>query len=301
MRKLTHQHQTYNLSCKSRMRDLFALCKYRVVMVMLLCALVGMLLSPATWSWPLACYGLVGIALAASGGGVINHIMDENIDATMLRTKQRPLPSNRILRQDAKCFACILILLSIAILYGKVNTLACVLTLVAVVGYAWLYTVWLKPRTPQNIVIGGLSGASPPLLGSVCLNGHVTVEACVLVLIIYVWTPAHFWSLAIAKIEDYRISPWPMMPVVYGIKTTKKHIVLYALLTLFCSLLPVSIGMFGFVYALVSIAIFIHWFASILAMYRSDDPYLAKQAFIKSNQYLIILLLTMIAMKVMGG
>ena len=230
-------------------RDYLELCKPRVVALMILTAVVGMYLSTSAHV-PLAIlfWGNVGIALAAASAAAINHLVDAHFDRLMQRTKHRPIVQGKIAPRHAIIFASILCLLSMFILVTLVNPLTAILTFVTLIGYAFIYTSFLKHVTVQNIVVGGAAGAAPPLLGWVAVTGHVDAGALILMMIIFVWTPPHFWALAIHRVEDYAKANIPMLPNRFGIPFTKLNILMYTLLLSAVTLLPFSIGMSGWFY-----------------------------------------------------
>lgn len=231
------------------LRDYFILCKPRVVLLMLLTAWAGMYLGATQhipwWLWLNA---TLGIALMSGSAATLNHIIDHRIDAIMARTKNRPLASGKLTLRAAWTFALIQGLIGFLILYVGVNTLTAILTLLAAIGYSVVYSLYLKRATSQNIVIGGLSGAMPPLLGWTAVANQLSAEAWTLVLIIFTWTPAHFWALCLHRLNDYKQANIPMLPITHGINYTKWHIVLYSFLTAAASLLPYAMGMSGNLY-----------------------------------------------------
>lgn len=239
----------------NRCRDYLELCKPRVVLLMLLTAIIGMLLAfpSGAISWVRVGWATVGIALTASAGAVLNHLIDRQWDAMMQRTEQRPVAAGRIPVHHALIFALILAGLGMFILMHWVNGVTAALTFVTLIGYGIIYTVFLKHATAQNIVIGGLAGAMPPLLGWTAVTGAADYRGWLLVLIIFTWTPPHFWALAIYRYEDYLKARIPMLPVVYGIPYTKLQILLYTLLLLVVSLLPFIVGMAGIIYLLAAL------------------------------------------------
>ena len=249
------------------MRDYLELTKPRVVLLMLLTALIGMLLAAPEWvGVEVILLGNLGIALCAGSAAAMNHLVDWRIDARMQRTSSRPLAQGRLQWQQVAVFSAVLGVLGFAELYWLVNPLTAWLTVASLVGYACVYSLWLKHATPQNIVIGGLAGAAPPLLGWSAVTATVTAEPLLLVLIIFLWTPPHFWALAIDRREEYASVGIPMLPVVYDNKLTRLHILLYTILLLLASLLPWLIGMLGLLYlaaALVLGAIFIGYALSL--------------------------------------
>lgn len=231
------------------LRDYLILCKPRVVLLMLLTAWAGMYLGAAyTIPWWLWINATAGIALMSGSAATLNHIIDHRIDALMDRTKNRPLATGKLTLSAAWVFAAIQGFIGFLILYFGVNTLTAVLTLFAAIGYSIVYSLYLKRATSQNIVIGGLSGAMPPLLGWTAVTGQLDPQAWLLVLIIFTWTPAHFWALCLHRYHEYKKTGIPMLPITHGISFTKFSIVLYSLLTIACSLLPFAIGMSGQLY-----------------------------------------------------
>ncbi len=235
-------------------RAYYELCKPRVVALMLITSMVGMFLAVPGWvAWQPLVLGNLGIALGASAAAVVNHLVDKRIDAVMGRTQYRPLPTGRLSSKQALGFACVLALSSMIVLSCWVNVLTAVLTFVTLVGYAGVYSLYLKRATPQNIVIGGIAGAAPPLLGWTAVTGQVDPQSLLLVLIIFVWTPPHFWALAIQRYKEYQRAEIPMLPVTHGIPFTKQCIFLYTLLLLAVSSLPYVVGMSGFLYLLTAL------------------------------------------------
>lgn len=283
--------QTMGVATHPLWRDLLTLCKWRVVMVMLVCALVGMLLaipgtiSPAAIN-AMVC-GLVGIALAAAGAAAINHVVDRKLDARMHRTSRRPLASGRLSTPLALAWALSLSISGVALLALTVNPLTAWLTLLSLVGYALIYTVFLKRATPQNIVIGGVAGAAPPLLGWTSVTGTVGAEPLLLMLIIFAWTPPHFWALAIYKRDEYAEAGVPMLPVTHGLAFARLQVWLYGWLTVAATLLPFTIGMSGWLY-LISVCLlnlrFMQW---NLRVWRGHDDQAPLQAFWFSIRYLL--------------
>ncbi len=257
-------------------RDYLQLCKPRVVMLMMLTAIVGMCLAtPGIIPWRAFVFGNVGIALAACSAATINHLLERHLDILMRRTERRPIVQGKITPKNALIFACILGLLSAIVLIGFVNPLTAVLTFITLIGYAGIYTLYLKHATPQNIVVGGLAGAAPPMLGWVSITGHITPASLVLVLIIFVWTPPHFWALAIHRYEDYAKAKIPMLPNTHGIPYTKLNILLYTLLLSAVSSLPFVIGMSGFIYLFTASLLnfgFLYWATRLYFSQRPDIP-----------------------------
>ena len=232
-----------------QLKDYLELCKIKVVALLVLTALVGLALAPDVGRGYLEqALSLLGIGLLASSAAIINHIVDNKIDAQMLRTKNRPIVKKRVSRNQALLFSFSLGSLGFALLLLAANGLTAILTLLALVGYALVYTIFLKRATPQNIVIGGLAGAMPPLLGCVSETGVLAAEAWLLVMIVFTWTPPHFWALAIHRRADYKKANIPMLPVTHGIEFTKTCLLLYTLLLTLVCLLPYLINMSGLFY-----------------------------------------------------
>lgn len=230
--------------------DYITLCKPRVIALMVLTAVVAMFLAapPDVIPWSALLLGSLGITFAAGAGGTINHLIDRKIDAIMARTKNRPLPSGRVKLQYAIVFAAALTIVGMSILFFFVNPVTAILSLSTLIGYAGIYTLFLKRATPQNIVIGGLAGAMPPLLGWTAVTGHIDANGLLLVLIIFTWTPPHFWALAVARHEEYRRAQIPMLPVTHGIPFTRLSILLYTLLMIAATYLPIATNMCGLIY-----------------------------------------------------
>ncbi len=225
------------------------LCKPRVIALILLTSMVGMLLASPGWV-PLSIFiwGTIGIGLTASAGAAINHLLDRKFDEVMQRTKFRPLPAGMISPNKALIFALLLVVVGIVVLYFLVNPLTALLTFLTFIGYAVIYTVFLKHATSQNIVIGGASGAMPPVLGWVAVTNHLDPNSLLLFLIIFVWTPPHFWALAIHRLKEYEKANIPMLPVTHGVEYTKLNILLYTILLFVVGLLPFVVGMSGLIY-----------------------------------------------------
>ena len=268
-------------------REYFELCKPKVVALILFTAAVGMVLSTETWipfnAW---FWGLIGIGLAASAGAALNHWVDEEIDARMERTRARPLPTGSIQGNQAVAFALILATLSMIILVVFVNLLTAVLTFASMVGYAVIYTMFLKRSTPQNIVLGGAAGAAPPVLGWTAVTGELHGEALLLFLIIFIWTPPHFWALAIKRVDDYAKAGVPMLPVTHGIAFTKLHILLYTILLVVITIIPFLVFMSGTLYLAGALALGVGFVYYAVRLYRSDGDAFAMKTFGYSIFYL---------------
>jgi len=225
------------------------LCKPRVVALIVFTAMVGMALaSPGLPPLDLFMLGTLGIALAAAAAAAINHVVDRRIDERMLRTRNRPIPTGVLSERQALAFAFALAAVSMLVLTLGINALTAVLTFFSLIGYAIVYTVWLKRATPQNIVIGGAAGAAPPVLGWAAITGDVHAHALVLFLIIFAWTPPHFWALAIYRRDDYAGVGLPMLPVTHGVEFTRWQILFYSIVLMLVTLLPYLTGMSGLVY-----------------------------------------------------
>jgi len=252
----------------SRLRQYWTLTKPGVVALIAFTALIGILLAvPGIPPLVPAAAGLLGIWLAAASAAAINHLIDQRIDVVMARTAHRPLPSGQLRPRQVLAFAAALALASMAVLVLWTNVLTAVLTFASLIGYAIVYTAWLKRATPQNIVIGGLAGAAPPLLGWVAITGEVHPHALLLLLIVFVWTPPHFWALAIFRREDYARALIPMLPVTHGVGLHALASLFYTLLLSIATMLPWLTGMSGLFYlggALVLDAVFIYYAIRLL-------------------------------------
>ncbi len=277
-------------------KSYFELTKPKVVMMMLITAIVGMLLASKTLPpLSLIVISLLGIGLCASSAATINQIIDRNIDANMSRTSERPLPQGNITTLNASIFALILMIAGTTILVLKVNTLTALLTVSSLIGYAFIYTVFLKRATPQNIVIGGLAGAAPPLLGWTSISNSIDPNALLLVLIIFVWTPPHFWALAIYRREDYAKEAIPMLPVTHGIKFTKLQIILYTILLLIVSILPYIVLMSGRIYLFSALFLGLFYLYSSIKMYLTDDEKYPMISFQYSVYYIFLIFIALLA------
>jgi protoheme IX farnesyltransferase len=274
-------------SFRSRARAYLALTKPRVVALAAFCALIGMLLATDQWvGWQRIAGALAGISMLAAAGFVLNCMIEREVDARMARTRWRPMARGEVGQQQALVFSVALGLGGASLLWQWVNVLTMWLTVATFVGYAVVYTVWLKPATPQNIVIGGASGAMPPLLGWAAVTNEVSTQALVLFLIIFVWTPPHFWSLALYRIDDYRRSGLPMLPITHGAAYTRLNILLYTLLLAAVAMLPYLIGMSGTLYLLAS-SLLNAWFVLLSwKLYRNYSDALSRQLFRYSIGYL---------------
>lgn len=271
-------------------QDYYEMTKPKVVLLIAFTALVGMLLSTdGIVPWQPLLFGLSGISLAAASGAVINHVIDQRIDAMMDRTSWRPIPSGHMDTPHAMSFALLLGGSAMGLLYFLVNPLTALLTFFALIGYAVVYTRYLKRSTPQNIVWGGLAGAAPPLLGWSAVTGEVTVEAFLLLLIIFVWTPPHFWPLAIHRRDDYAKAQVPMLPVTHGIAFTKQQVLIYSVMLLAVSLLPFAIHMSGYLYLAGALLLGTGFIFHAVKLLRSEGRDHAMKTFGFSILYLSLL------------
>lgn len=276
-------------------RDYLELTKPRVVLLMLLCALAGMLLAtPGVPPISVVLLGLVGIALVAGSAAVVNHIADARIDARMARTRNRPIPKGRVSPMSGIVFAAALGIVGLVILILWVNPLTAGLNFVSWVGYGLLYTLYLKRATSQNIVIGGLFGAAPPLFGWTAVTNSVEWGGVVLLLIIFVWTPPHFWALAIDRRRDYERVDVPMLPVTHGDAYTRRHILYYTVALCIVSLLPVAIGMSGIVYLIGALALGIGFLGCAVVLLRGRSAGAPLATFRYSIVYLTVLFIALL-------
>ncbi len=277
-------------------RDYLEMCKPRVVLLMLLCTLVGMFLATTGMvAWDILLFGNLGVALVAASAAALNHLVDATVDARMARTKNRPMAQGRVSNLQGAVFVGITGIAGITILAVLINPLTAWLNLASWVGYGIIYSVYLKRATPQNIVIGGLFGAAPPLFGWTAVTNSVDGGGLLLVLIIFAWTPPHFWALAIDRIEDYRKVDVPMLPVTHGEQYTKVHILLYTIIMIIITILPYVIGMSNLLYLLCAISLgagFLYW---SLAMLAGRNPRAPIETFRYSIFYLMALFVALLA------
>jgi protoheme IX farnesyltransferase len=260
-------------------------------MLIVFTAIVGMFVSVPGWPGLSALvFGTLGIGLASSSAAVFNHVLDARIDIQMMRTRGRPLPQGKLTEKSALIFASVLCVISMIILWSLVNPLTAMLTFFSLIGYAVIYTVWLKRATPQNIVIGGAAGAAPPLLGWVAVTNEIQSGALLLFLIIFVWTPPHFWALAIARKDEYAKIDIPMLPVTHGDAYTRLNILLYTILLVLVTILPYLIGMSGLIYLLAAIVLDAWFLNYAIRMVREPEAHeLPMQVFKFSISYLGLL------------
>ena len=279
----------------SRWRDYLELTKPKVSLLIVFTAIVGMVLAvPGMVPLGPLLLGSLGIAMASGSAAAFNHVLDQRIDGRMGRTRRRPLPTGHLQERQAVIFAAALGVGSVVVLAVGVNVLTAVLTFLSLIGYAIVYTVWLKHATPQNIVIGGAAGAAPPVLGWAAVTGHVDAQALLLFLIIFAWTPPHFWALAIARRDEYARVGVPMLPVTHGIAYTRFQILLYTILMILTTLLPCLVGMSGLLYFVAAAALnarFLYFVWVLNKGVRADFPI---RTFRYSITYLMWLFVAMI-------
>jgi protoheme IX farnesyltransferase len=283
---------------KTTLHHLITLCKPRVVMLMVLTALIGMILplghTDVVVSTLTLCIAPIAIGLSACAGGAINQLIDQKVDAIMARTENRPLPTGEISTYTGIFFTLFLITASLILLITFTNPLCTVLTVSALIGYAGIYTLILKRLTPHNIVIGGLPGAMPPLLGWTAVTGSFSLDAWLLVMIIFTWTPPHFWALCIARIEDYRSANIPMLPVTHGIPYTKQHILLHTLMLMLITTLPLFTGLMHIPYLIAIIPLNSIFILKISRLFGNNNTPPAMDAFYYSIQYLSYLFIAIL-------
>jgi heme o synthase len=278
-----------------RWRDYLELTKPKVSLLIVFTAIVGMVLASPGWiPLPALIFGTIGIAFASGSAAAFNHVLDQRIDGQMLRTRRRPLPTGHMQQRFAIAFAASLATASMLILWLGVNGLTAILTFCSLIGYAMVYTMWLKRATPQNIVIGGAAGAAPPVLGWAAVTGGVDAHALLLFLIIFTWTPPHFWALAIARRDDYAKVGIPMLPVTHGIAYTRLQIVLYTILLIVSTLLPFLTGMSGLIYLAAALGLNGRFLYLVLALHRGIRPELPMRTFKFSITYLMLLFAALI-------
>ena len=271
-------------------RDFLELTKPKVSLLIVFTAIVGMVLaSPGMVPLPALVFGTLGIAMASGSAATLNHILDRRIDRGMARTRRRPLATGSLRASQALVFAAVLCVGSMMVLWLSAGSLCALLTFGSVIGYAVIYTGWLKRATPQNIVIGGAAGAAPPVLGWVAVTHSLDAQALVLFMIIFTWTPPHFWSLAIARREEYAKVGIPMLPVTHGIPYTRLQILLYTVLLILCTLIPALIGMSGLIYLAAALVLDARFLYLALALHRGDRSDLPIRTFRFSITYLMAL------------
>ena len=277
-------------------RDYFDLCKPKVVALLLLTSIVGVILAspPGELSLFVLVVSTLGIGLAAAAGAVINQVVERENDARMARTEGRPLPQGKVTQQNAFIFAVMLAAASVFILTAWINVLTAVLTFASMIGYAVVYTMYLKKATPQNIVIGGLAGATPPLLGWTSVTNSIDPHGLLLVLIIYTWTPPHFWALAIHRRDDYAKVNLPMLPVTHGVEFTKYSILGYTILMILVTVFPYLIGVRGLVYLVAALLLGFYFLYMVMQLMFSERHNTAIKTFVYSINYLMLLFIAMV-------
>jgi len=281
---------TTSLKITAAFHDYYELTKPRVVMLIVFTAIVGMLLAvPGLPDIGLAVFGTVGIGLAASAAAIVNQVLDARIDIQMTRTRNRPLPQGKVSEASAFAFAAVLCVIAMLLLWFVVNPLTAMLTFASLIGYAVIYTVYLKRATPQNIVIGGAAGAAPPVLGWTTMTGEIHSDALILFLIIFAWTPPHFWALAIARKDEYAKVKIPMLPVTHGVEYTRRFILLYTIILLLITLMPYLSGMSGMIYLAVAMLLGGRFLWYALQLKTDDTSKLPMKMFRFSITYLMIL------------
>ncbi len=277
-------------------RDYLELCKPKVVALMILTVVIGMFLStPGMVPADILLFGNLGIALCAGSAAVINHVVDRRIDTIMARTMKRPVATGKVDPVNAMLFALTIGVAGMTMLLTLVNPLTAWLTLASLLGYAVVYTLFLKRATPQNIVIGGIAGAAPPLLGWTAVTGEFHGNALLLVLIIFAWTPPHFWALAIHRKDEYAKADVPMLPVTHGEAYTKLHILLYTVVLLLVSLMPWMTGMSGMIYLIGATVLGLRFLYWAVALMRESRPHAAIKTFRFSITYLMLLFVILLA------
>ena len=273
-----------------RFQNFFPLCKPRVSAMIVFTAVIGMFLAtPGFVPLSILIPSTIGIFMASGAAAAFNCLIEQEIDARMMRTAGRPLPTGRVSPFETIVFASIVGLIGLTTLYVFVNPLTMWLTLATFLGYAVIYTIFLKPATPLNIVIGGASGAMPPILGWTAVNNVVSPESLILFLIIFAWTPPHFWALALYRRDDYAKSGLPMLPVTHGEEFTRQHIFLYTIILFAVALMPVGHGMSGWIYLVIAVVMNSIFMAFAIGLYRKYSDDLAKRTFKFSILYLMVI------------
>ncbi|OYY50920.1 MAG: protoheme IX farnesyltransferase [Methylophilaceae bacterium 17-44-8] len=283
---LANQLDAFGVSVK----NFYALCKPRVTALIVFTAIIGMFMAtPGMVPWNILVATTVGVAFSSGAAAAFNCLIEHKIDAVMARTRGRPLPTGQVSHMETMVFATILGGVGLAILYVFINPLTMWLTFATFVGYAVIYTVFLKPATPMNIVIGGASGAMPPILGWAAVNNTVSPESLIMFLIIFAWTPPHFWALALYRREEYAKVGMPMLPVTHGEAFTLLHILLYTIILVVVSLMPYGLGMSGMIYLVSSTTLNAIFMAYVIGLYRKYSDDLAKRTFKYSILYLSLI------------
>jgi heme o synthase len=280
---------------ESQVKDFYALLKPRVMTLVVFTGIVGMYLAPDTINPFVAIIATLCIALGSGAAGAINMWYERDVDALMTRTKGRPIPARRMYPETALEFAVMVAVISVILMAIATNLMAAFILLIAIAFYVFIYTAWLKRRTPQNIVIGGAAGAFPPMIGWAAASGDITLESLLLFLIIFTWTPPHFWSLALYKNDEYKEAGIPMLPVVAGSLVTRKYILAYTIALVAVSILPLLIGMFGVIYGVGALALGAKFLESSYRLYKEYSETQARKNFKFSLLYLFLLFVLMVA------
>ena len=286
-----------NETVRAGWREYYEMCKPKVVALLILTSIVGSVLAFPAWAieWDVLIVANLGIALAAASGAAVNQLVEYKSDAKMRRTEGRPLPTGRLNIKHAFIFAIVLGAVSMAILILYINVLTAVLTFASLIGYAVIYTMYLKRATPQNIVIGGLAGATPPLLGWTAVTNSIDPYGLLLVLIIFTWTPPHFWALAIHRRDDYAKVAIPMLPITHGVKYTKLAIVAYTILMVIVTLLPYLVYYAGWIYLSFAVVLGGIFMYKSLELFFTEREKAAIQTFVYSINYLMLLFVGLVA------
>ena len=279
----------------ARVRDYIDLLKPRVMTLVVFTGWVGVLIAPVHLHPFKAALAVLAITLGSGAAGAINMWYERDLDALMARTRNRPLPAGRVAPDDALGLGVLLSIFSVLLMALSTNFVAAALLAAAILFYVFLYTVWLKRRTPQNIVIGGAAGAFPPMIGWAAATGDVSAVGIALFLLIFLWTPPHFWALALYRREDYRRAGVPMLPVVAGPRETKRQMLIYTLLLLPVSLAPTLLGAVGWVYGAVALALSLGFVGHAIAVWRTADDETAHRAARKMFRYSLIYLAALFA------
>jgi protoheme IX farnesyltransferase len=286
--------QSDSVDVVSPVRDYISLLKPRVMTLVVFTGIIGLLLAPGEIHPFIACIAILAIALGSGASGAINMWYERELDAKMTRTARRPLPAGRLDSASALEFAVLVALFSVVLMTIAVNIVAAATLLAAILFYVFIYTIWLKPRTPQNIVIGGAAGAFPPVIGWSAVTGDVALESWVLFAIIFFWTPPHFWALALYKSDDYKRANIPMLPVVSGRRVTQINILIYTVILWAVTVIPYAMGLLGVLYFVGAVLLGAIFFYYALRLYRGYTESLAKKTFGYSIFYLFLLFLLMV-------
>ena len=278
----------------------FQLMKPRVMSLVIFTCIVGMLIAPTNINFLNAAISIIAVAIGAGAAGSLNMWYEADLDALMKRTCLRPIPTGKVTKNQALLFGIITSIFSIVLLYFFSNLLSSVILLITILFYVVIYTIWLKKRTAQNIVIGGAAGAFPPIIGWTIATGYISFEPIILFLIIFFWTPSHFWALSLFKTEDYNNAKIPMLPVVSGIKTTKINIFVYSLILLLVSIIPYYFGFFGNIYFVSSVILGFYYvyLCFKLLITNNNDTEISKKIFVYSILYLFLIFLIILIDKI---